>query len=127
LNERDVEILRTVVREHLVESHRETVDEFDVSFPAIIEGMRTKIEIADPLEAGSRDDLGFDASILVGTLISTACWIGLALLRAAFKDSIERDLVPRLDAAQEMLIRWSGKPELVRALRARIEGILKKL
>ena len=121
------ELLRELVGGHVREHHPELSEEFRVSFDATFEAIRIKSETEQPEEIDPDSGVGFDSGLVAGTLISVACWVGVSLLQAAFRDSVERDLIPRLDAAEKKLAEWTGRPELVRALRERLEWILEKL
>jgi hypothetical protein len=60
-------------------------------------------------------------------VVSLVCYIAFSFIKAAAKDSIERDLPALFDKLEDRLTQKTGKAILVKAIRERVEGILKKL
>jgi hypothetical protein len=122
------ELLRRAIHDYLQGSASDELEDFEVAFDAVYDTVLRKI--ADSGEDKRLQDgkgIGFDAEIVAGTALAVACWVGAKLLAAAVADSIHRDFIPRLDVAERQLIEWTHRPELVRKLRDRIEGILRNL
>src|SRR5271156_1530195 len=114
------ELLKQVVADYVQSERPDLQEDFDLAFDAIIETISSK---QSSLHEAARDEIGFDGSLLTGTLLASAGWITAKLLEAAFRDSIKRDLLPRLDQAEQMLVNHGAAPVLVKKLRVRVEAI----
>ena len=117
-------ILRQIVEAYVREEQPDLLDEFSVSFD----------DIAESIERGVTSDrqvpgapLGFDSTLLTGTILAAAGWIAAKFLEAAFRDSIKRDMLPRLSAAEKLLLSHGADRKLVKNIRARVEAVLKNM
>jgi len=127
LNEKTV--LQETVRKYVEAEHSDQLEEFDTVFDDVYDVVSSRMEEARSREETSVDEEGlpFDAGIVVGTAISTACWIGLTLLKAAIKYGRERGIKYALDKAEKWLVSKGANPDRVRKLREILEGILENL
>lgn len=120
----DPAILRQIVEGYLQENHPDLLDEFAVSFEDVAESIARGIAADDhPGES----QLGFDSTLLTGTVIAAAGWIAAKFLDAAFRDSIKRDLLPRMDRMEKLLVRHGAERKMVKRIRARVQAVLKNM
>lgn len=123
----DKVLLYRTVRTYLEEQSPEQLDEFDVVFDDVYDVIVHRVQEKDQQNGGDSyqgGGLAFDAGAIVGTLITTACWIGFTLLRAAVKYGVKERIRAALDRAQKGMEEAGVKHEKVQKLRQILEGIL---
>ena len=120
------EVLYRAVRSYLTDAYPDSLEEFETAFDVIYETLNSQERNIEP-DSSSYDAVSLDASLIDHTVVSLACVAGYTLLKATLKDFVRRDLPKILDEIQASLSQKTGKPELVRAIRERIEGILQSL
>jgi len=120
--ERD--LLRQIVVEFVREEHPELLDEFTVSFDDVADSIENKAVSAETLPDAA---VGFDSTVLTGTVIAAAGWIAAKLLEAAFRDSVKRDLLPRLNAMEKLLTDRGAEKKIVKSIRRRVEAVMKNM
>jgi hypothetical protein len=122
------EAVRDVVRGYLEESHPERVTEFDSTFNVTYSIIERQSNGAAQSEASLEEAaISFDASAVDSALVALACSVALAFIKAALKDIAKRDLPQILDKVEAKLAEITNHPELVSAIRKRVQGILQEL
>lgn len=116
--------IRMVVAGYLDECHPAMRDEFVVCFDDVCDSIEATEASSEEPAAGH---IGFDGSLATGTVIAVAVWMTIKFFEAAFRDSIKRDLIPRLDQAEQRLIAAGADPQMVKRIRVRVEGILEEM
>lgn len=122
------EALREAARGYLLEYHSAKVAEFDAVFEPVYRALQDR-DATEAMNGSalSEEDTSFDGTGGESALVAMTCFIGYALLKAALKDFAKRDLPKILDRAEIALSKPTGRPELVSAIRKRVEGILQSL
>ena len=118
------DLLRKVVEEYIRDEQPDLMEEFAVSFDDVADSIERGVESTQRVPGAP---LGFDSTVLTGTVIAAAGWVAAKFLEAAFKDSIRRDLLPRLDAMEQLLGERGGDRKMVKGIRERVESVLKKM
>lgn len=119
-------ILESTLRNYLSDKHPQHVQEFEAVFGTVIEFL-SNTDHDDASLSGEPPDtdgcIGFDADTAQAAIVSVTCCAGFTLLKAALKDSAQRDLPRVLDHVEAVLVEKIGHPKLVHDLRERIQGI----
>ncbi len=122
------EMVRNAVRSYLSESSPSSLDEFEVVFDSAYESIASSNASAE--EKGRTlgyEACSFDGGIASQAIVSMSCVVAFALIKGALKDSVRRDLPAALDRLEAQLSAATKSPELVKAIRERVEGILQNL
>ncbi len=122
------EVVREATRGYLLERHPECINEFEAVFDSVCNTLQG--HDADTERTGSTADgegPSFDGSVGESAVVATACVVGYTFLKAALKDIAKRDLPKVLDKLEAELSKSTGRPELVSAIRQRVEGILQAM
>ncbi len=122
--EREREIVRQAVRAFLEAEQPSKLMEFDVVFDDVYFTIGEKLgdeSAAAAAQAGA--GLPFDAGMVSGTVISTACWIAVTLAKTCL-DTQGDERAEILDRAEAQLASWTKKPGLVTKLRNSIQRLL---
>ena len=99
-------VLRRAVREYVSATSPEQLEEFEVVFDDVYQAVHERMETALQTEEAEKEEgLPFDAGVLIGTAISTACWIGMYLLVAITKYAAKRGAKCALDDVEDRLVR----------------------
>lgn len=122
------EAVQTVARGYLTEAYPERVAEFDSTFESIYTALQ-KRETATGRNgrAPNGEGVSFEGGAGESAIVGMACVVGYAIVRATLKDMAKRDLPKILDEVEARLSRLTGRPELVSAIRRRMEGILQSM
>ena len=105
------------------------LEDFGIVFDAVYRKAERKIgdDFDHETQDFSTDALGFDASLVGVSMLSLVIFTAGVLAKAALLDFLKRDTGPILDKVEEALAEHSGRPELVRKIRVRVERIISEL
>lgn len=117
-------LLRQVVEEVIREDFPECIEEFEIVFDEVAEEIDRQPE---PDLDRPESVMGFDGQLMTGTVIAATGWIAATFLKAAIKDSVERDVIPRLGRAEKWLLARGADRKMVKQIRRRVEGVLGKI
>lgn len=121
-------IVHRVVGDYLVSETDVDPEEFEVVFDDVYATLERRMrETPSPELRGDRGGIGFDTSIITDSVIVGACFIAMRLAEAALKAEARRLLSQALDSAAQSLTQWTGRPELVRKIRERVERVVDEL
>ena len=119
-------IIQGAVRSYLEDESPEELEEFDIVFEDVYETIERRIsEKQNQKDENQGEGLAFDSNIVFGTTISVACWASAILVKAVVKDYAKHDLPRIFDKIEPKLAAWFNNPELIIALRVRIERIIR--
>ena len=118
--------VHSAVQAYLQDKSPDKLEEFEIVFDDVYETIKRRMsKKTGQVGESQKEGLAFDAGMVVGTTISVACWISATLVKAVIKDWTIHSLPTILDKIEPKLAAWTGKEELVRSLRLRIERIIK--
>jgi hypothetical protein len=125
-NKRDK--VKEIARDFLSETCPGFVEEFDVVFDAVYETFE-KRETTTAVGDIDADEsaLSFDGFTDDSSMIVCACFITYIMLKAVLRDFAKRDLPKILDRLEAKLSTATGRPEVVKAIRQRVQGILQEM
>ena len=118
------ELLGAAVRQYLAENSPHRLEEFDVVFADVYEVIARRLsEDSPPVSADASKGLPFDASMVFGTTVTKACWIGMSFLTEALATG-HHDLTECCARIDEQLAKFSADRDMAQRLRIIIEGLL---
>jgi hypothetical protein len=122
------ESVKEIIRDFLSENYPNCVNEFDVVFDAVYEAI-DKREAAAAVGDNDTDEgaLSFDGGTADSSMIVFACFVAYTMLKAALRDFTKRDLPKILDRVEAKLSTATGRPEVVKAIRQRVQGIMQAI
>ena len=121
-------IVHDLVREYLQDDHPENISEFDMNFDFIWNCFESESNIEDSDEGQIGEGAQFiDPVITDQAIVSIACIAAHNLVMAMIRDSLKRDLPVILDSVEQRLVSKIGRPDIVKKIRERVQGILQNL
>ncbi len=122
------EMVRNAVRSYLSESSPSSLDEFEVVFDLTYESIASNnATIEEKGKSLGNEACSFDGGVASQVIVSMSCIVAFALIKGALKDFVRRDLPAALDRVEAKLSTATKRPDLVKAIRERVEGILQNL
>lgn len=120
------EIVYKVTFDYLDDANPCLVNELEIVFDSIFESLERE-NVSEIKSSKELEGFHFDGGLADSALVSLVCYIALKLLNAAAKDFTKRDLPKLLDNAESELSNKLNRPDLIKAIRNRLEGILQSL
>ena len=120
-------LAQRAVQEYFAAEAPERLEEVDFVFSDVYDAMMSQLQRKQVLNANAIDGgIPFDAGLIEGTIISTACWIAVNLVIAAAKYSAKRGTAAALDYAEEELTKQGVNPTVLSRLRQIVQGIVEE-
>jgi hypothetical protein len=121
-------VLHTAVRTFLEAEASDQLEEFEVVFDDVYDAIDARVN-AKLQEDRAEGELGvpFDAGMVTGTIISTACWIGYTLLIAVTKYAAKIRFADALDRAEGELRQRGVDRAMLHRIREVFQGVIEEL